>query len=72
MSTAYHPQTDSQTEHINQVLEGYLHLFTSWWQDNWDNLLPSGEFHYNNSQHSSTQPCLTLEAPAASLYLEVG
>jgi hypothetical protein len=27
--TAYHPQTDSQTEHVNQELKGYLHIFTS-------------------------------------------
>jgi transposase InsO family protein len=54
-STAYHPQTDGQTERVNQVLEGYLRIFTSRRQDDWDDLLPSGEFHYNNSVHSSTQ-----------------
>jgi transposase InsO family protein len=55
MSMAYHPQTDGQMECINQVLERYLQTFTSRRQDNWDDLLPSGEFHYNNSQHLSTQ-----------------
>jgi hypothetical protein len=55
MSTAYHPQTNRQTEHVNQVLEGYLRLFTSRRQDNWDDLLPTGEFQYNNTVHSSTQ-----------------
>jgi hypothetical protein len=44
MSTAYHPQTDGQTERINQVLEGYLRLFTSQRQDDWDDYLPTGEF----------------------------
>jgi hypothetical protein len=54
-STAYHPQTDGQTEHINQELKGYLLIFTSRRQDNWDNLLPLGEFSHNNHIHSSTQ-----------------
>jgi hypothetical protein len=55
MSMAYHPQTNSQTKHVNQVLEGYLHTFTSRLQDDWNNLLPSGGFHYNNSKHLLTQ-----------------
>jgi hypothetical protein len=55
MSMAYYPQTDSQTKHINQVLEGYLRTFTSRQQDDWDDLLPLAEFHHNNSVHSLTQ-----------------
>jgi hypothetical protein len=52
---AYHPQTDGQTERVNQELEGYLHIFTSQRQDNWDDLLPLGRFSHNNHVHSSTQ-----------------
>jgi hypothetical protein len=55
MSMAYHPQTNGQTECINQVLEGYLRTFTSRQQDDWDGLLPIGKFFYNNTKHSSTQ-----------------
>jgi transposase InsO family protein len=54
-STAYHPQTDGQTERVNQVLEGYLRIFTSRRQDDWDDFLPTGEFQYNNTVHLSTQ-----------------
>jgi hypothetical protein len=54
-STAYHPQTDGQMERVNQVIEGYLRIFTSRRQDDWDDYLPTGEFQYNNTVHSSTQ-----------------
>jgi hypothetical protein len=54
-STAYHPQTDGQTKRVNQELEGYLHIFTSRRQDDWDELLPLSEFSHNNHVHSSTQ-----------------
>jgi transposase InsO family protein len=54
-STAYHPQTDGQTERVNQELEQYLRLFSSERQDDWDELLPLAEFSYNNHVHSSTQ-----------------
>jgi hypothetical protein len=52
---AYHPQTDGQMEHFNQELEGYLRNFTSQRQDDWDKLLPLGEFMHNNHVHASTQ-----------------
>jgi RNase H-like domain found in reverse transcriptase/Reverse transcriptase (RNA-dependent DNA polymerase)/Integrase zinc binding domain/Chromo (CHRromatin Organisation MOdifier) domain len=54
-STAYHPQTDGQTERVNQELEQFIRLFVNECQDDWDDLLPMGEFAYNNHIHSSTQ-----------------
>jgi hypothetical protein len=55
MSTAYHPQTDGQTERTNQTLEQYLRCFLNYQQDDWHELLPLCEFAYNNSIHSATQ-----------------
>jgi len=54
-STAYHPQTDGQTEWVNQELEQYIQLFVNKRQDNWNSLIPLAEFAYNNHVHSSTQ-----------------
>jgi len=43
-STAWHPQANRQTEHINQELDQYLRLFVNKRQDNWYDLLPLAEF----------------------------
>ena len=43
-STAWHPQTNGQTEYINQELDQYLWLFVNEQQDNWYDLLPMVEF----------------------------
>jgi hypothetical protein len=53
-STAYHPQTDGQTEQINQEVEIYLRFYLNYQQDNWSQQLPLAEFAYNDHQHSST------------------
>jgi len=49
MSTAFHPQTDGQTERLNQTIEAYLRAFVSKEQDDWVRRLPMAEFAYNNS-----------------------
>ena len=49
MSTAFHPQTDGQTERLNQTIEAYLRAFVGKEQDDWVRLLPMVEFAYNNS-----------------------
>jgi len=49
MSTAFHPQTDGQTERLNQTIEAYLRAFVGQEQDDWVRLLPMAEFAYNNS-----------------------
>ena len=53
-STAFHPQTDGQTERVNQELEGYLRLFMEYRQTDWSDWLPMAEFAHNNRVHSAT------------------
>ena len=48
-STAFHPQSDGQTERVNQTLEQYLRVYCDYHQDNWYELLPLAEFVYNNA-----------------------
>ena len=55
MSTAYHPQTDGQTERANRTIEDMLRAFTLEEQAEWDTLLPLVEFSYNNSLNASTK-----------------
>jgi transposase InsO family protein len=55
LSTAFHPQTDGQTERVNRSLEGYLRIFVSYSQDDWSKHLSLAAFAYNNSLHSATK-----------------
>ena len=46
---AFHPQTDGQTERMNQELEQYLRIFIDHYQDHWPEWLGTAEFAYNNN-----------------------
>ena len=46
-TTAYHPQTDGQTEHINQELKTYIRMFCNHHQNDWDELLPSANTYFS-------------------------
>ena len=48
-STSYHPQTDGQTERVNQVLEDMLRSCVLAYGSKWEDCLPFAEFSYNNS-----------------------
>ncbi|SJL14248.1 uncharacterized protein ARMOST_17704 [Armillaria ostoyae] len=58
-STAFHPQTDGQTERINQEIEKYLRIFINFKQTDWPEWLPLAAFQYNNRIHSATAPTFT-------------
>jgi len=55
LSTAYHLQTDGQTERVNQELEQYLRVFIDHRQEQWPDWLGMSEFAYNNKVHVATK-----------------
>ena len=55
LSMAFYPQTDEQTERVNQELEQYLRMFINHRQEQWPEWLGTAEFMYNNKAHSSTR-----------------
>ncbi|GKA57609.1 putative reverse transcriptase domain-containing protein [Tanacetum coccineum] len=63
MSTAYHPQTDGQSERTIQTLEDMLRACVIDFGSSWDRHLPLVEFSYNNSYHASIKA-----APYEALY----
>ncbi|WVZ97229.1 hypothetical protein U9M48_042779 [Paspalum notatum var. saurae] len=62
-STAYHPQTDGQTERTNQILEDMLRACAIQYSTSWDKCLPYAEFSYNNSYQVSLK-----KSPFEALY----
>ena len=54
LSTAYHPQTDGQTERGNQDPENYLRRYVSWKQDDWARWLSVAEFAANAAPSATT------------------
>ncbi|GKA88461.1 reverse transcriptase domain-containing protein [Tanacetum coccineum] len=63
LSTAYHPQTDGQSERTIQTLEDMLRACVIDFGNGWDRHLPLVEFSYNNSYHMSIKV-----APFQALY----
>ncbi|GKA51685.1 putative reverse transcriptase domain-containing protein [Tanacetum coccineum] len=61
MSTAYHPETDGQSERTIQTLEDMLRACVMDFGGSWDTHLPLVEFSYNNSYHTSIK-CAPFEA----------
>jgi hypothetical protein len=54
LSSAYHPQSDGQTEALNKCLETYLRCYAGAKPKEWSNWLPMAEWWYNTNHHSST------------------
>ena len=74
LSTAFHPETDGQTERANQDVERHLRSYCSYMQDDWAQLLPIAEFADNNAVANATgitpffankgfHPRMTFSAP---------
>ena len=51
---AYHPQTDGQTERINQEIGMFLQHYVNYQLDNWTDWLATAKFQYNDKKHAAT------------------
>ena len=58
LSMAYHPETDGQTEKMNQELEQYLRMYVNHRQNNWAKWLTMAEFAFNNKVYAATKMLL--------------
>ena len=69
-STAYHPQTDGQTERTNQVLEGYVQTFVNAYNNSATKAHKMTRFFANNGFHPQTEWMKETEArnPGATMY----
>jgi len=61
LSSSYHPQSDGQTERLNQTMETYLRCFVNACPSKWSSWLPLAEFWYNSTPHSALG-CSPFEA----------
>ena len=73
LSTAYHPQTDGQTERINQILKQYLRCFCDYQQTNQVKLLFIEILAYNISEHSITKrtPFFINKGFKTNIFMEI-
>jgi hypothetical protein len=55
LSTAFHPQTDGQTERMNTCVEQYLQAWTTGQQNKWAKMLPVAEYAHNSWRHNVTR-----------------
>jgi hypothetical protein len=55
MSLAYHPQSDGQTERVNQCIENFLRCFIHGCPKQWSQWLHLAEYWYNTCRHSALQ-----------------
>jgi len=54
LCTAFHPETDGQTERVNRIMEQYLRSYVNYQQDDWCQWLPMAEFMGNNHSSETT------------------
>jgi hypothetical protein len=73
MSTSYHPQSDGQTERVNQCLESYLRSMAFTEPKKWCSWLSLAEWWYNSTYHTATKftPFHALYSFSAPLISEI-